>query len=259
MNIKVIVATHKEYRMPTDSMYIPVQVGFAIASSELPYLHDNTGDNISNKNKNYCELTAIYWAWKNLDADYYGLVHYRRYFRSRNKHNSDKLNNIFTKEETESILKKYDIILPKKRHYWIETNYSQYIHAHHKVDLETTRDIISRKYPEYLASYDKIMDKRSGHRFNMFIMKNDVFKDYCSWLFDILFELERELDISGYSQYDARVFGFVSERLLDVFIDKNNIKYKEISVLYLEKQNWCKKVLNFLKRKIKATYTKIMN
>lgn len=254
MDIKVIVAAHKEYRMPTEPMYIPVQVGSAIAPSELPYLHDNTGDNISNKNKNYCELTAIYWTWKNLDADYYGLVHYRRYFRSRTKHGSDKLKNILTKEETESILDKYNVILPKKRHYWIETNYSQYIHAHNKEDLDTTRDIISRRYPEYLASYDKLMNKRSGHRFNMFIMKKNIFNDYCSWLFDILFELEKNLDISSYSQYDARVFGFVSERLLDVFIDTNKIKYKERSVLYLEKQNWCKKILYFLMRKIKARW-----
>ena len=41
---------------------------------------DNEGANISSKNKSYCELTTQYWAWKNVDADYYGFCHYRRFF-----------------------------------------------------------------------------------------------------------------------------------------------------------------------------------
>ena len=84
----------------------------------------------------------------------------------------------------------------------------------------------------------------------MFVMKKEYFRQYCEWLFDILFELEKRLDISDYSENDARVFGFVSERLLDVWIDTNQLDYRNLSVEFMEKQNWLKKGGNFLLRKI---------
>lgn len=79
MEIKVIVAAHKKYQMPKDELYLPLQVGSALHDS-IGYARDNDGDNISDKNPNFCELTGLYWAWKNLDADAVGLVHYRRHF-----------------------------------------------------------------------------------------------------------------------------------------------------------------------------------
>lgn len=83
----------------------------------------------------------------------------------------------------------------------------------------------------------------------MMIMKKKYFDEYCEWLFDILFELEKRLDISGYSDYDARVFGFVSERLLDVWVFTKNYKYKELPVGFMEDEHWGRKINNFLKRK----------
>ncbi|MBQ3973839.1 MAG: DUF4422 domain-containing protein, partial [Lachnospiraceae bacterium] len=74
--IKIIVASHKSYWMPEDPVYLPVQVG-AAGKEDLGYVRDDSGDNISGKNVNYCELTGLYWAWKNLEADYIGLAHYR--------------------------------------------------------------------------------------------------------------------------------------------------------------------------------------
>ena len=84
----------------------------------------------------------------------------------------------------------------------------------------------------------------------MFIMKSDLFDSYCEWMFDVLFELEKRLDISDYNAYDARVFGFVSERLLDIWIQTNNLTYINTPVEFMEKQNWLVKGTNFLKRKI---------
>lgn len=249
MNICIIVATHKTYRMPSDSMYLPLQVGAQI-NNDLGYTKDNTGINISSKNKNYCELTGLYWLWKNKsnDYDYLGLVHYRRYFAL--KRIGNKKDRIINRTQLEKLLKDNDVILPAPRNYLIETNYSQYIHAHHKQDLDTTKEIIKEKYPNYLRSYEKIMNLTKGHRFNMFIMKRDIFNDYCEWLFNILFELEKRLDISSYNSNDSRVFGFVGERLLDVYLDTNNIEYKDIPYVYLENQNWIIKGFNFLKRKV---------
>ncbi len=243
MKIQIIVATHKTYKMPTDPMYVPLQVG-SEGKPSLGYLKDNVGDNISAKNANYCELTGLYWAWKHMNTDYLGLVHYRRYFsKGRWK------KRILQQADVEKLLQQADVILPKKRNYFIETTYNQYIHAHHEQDLVKTREILAEQYPAYVTKYDEIMQRTSGHRFNMLLMKWDKLDAYCTWLFAILGELEKRLDISSYSAYDARVFGFVAERLLDVWIETNNVKYVEAPFWYIEKQNWLKKGGAFLKRK----------
>lgn len=246
-DIKIIVATHKPYWMPTDKLYVPVQVG-AAGKDSLGFTPDNTGENISVKNANYCELTGLYWAWKNLDCEYMGLAHYRRHFTVL-RGTSDR-RDVLTLDQARGLFHNADALLPIKRNYWIESNYSQYVHAHHAIDLDETRRIIEEKYPDYLTAYDSCMKKTTGHRFNMFIMRKDLVDAYCSWLFDILFELEKRLDISNYSKNDQRVFGFVSERLLDVWLETNHIKYRDIPYIFLEKENWITKGVNFILRKM---------
>lgn len=248
MDIKIIVATHKKYWMPTDEMYLPIHVGKK-GKEDIGYVGDDTGENISEKNKNYCELTGLYWAWKHLNAEYKGLAHYRRHFMMKGAKGTKK-EMVMTKEQLETLLQKSDIILPNPRNYFIETNYSQYVHAHHSEDLDITRDILQERYPKYVKAFDETMKRTIGHRFNMFIMKADLFDNYCEWMFDVLFELEKRLDISNYSAYDARVFGFVSERLLDIWLETNDLKYVNTPVEFMEDQNWFKKGMNFLKRKV---------
>lgn len=242
--LKIIVAAHKPYRMPEDPAYLPVQVGAAGKPPIDGWQRDDAGENISTRNANWCELTGLYWAWKNLKADVLGLAHYRRHFKGAH--------GIATGDELAKALEGVDAILPKKRNYFVETNYSQYVHAHHAIDLETTRQILGERCPGYLAAYDKSMKRTSGHRFNMFVMRRELADRYCTWLFGILFELERRLDISSYSVNDARVFGFVSERLLDVWFETNGIRFAELPVLNLESQHWPKKILAFLMRKMCA-------
>lgn len=248
MKILIGVMTHKKYDMPKSDIYLPIQVGASL-SDDLGYQKDNEGINISEKNKNYCELTGLYWLWKNKinDYDYIGLDHYRRYFASSNFGN--KKDRIIDSKQLTKLLENNDVLLPRQRNYFIETNYTQYIHSHHKEDLDLTRQIIKDKYSDYLKSYDYVMNLTKGHRFNMFVMKSDILNDYCTWLFDILFELEKRLDISNYDKNDARVFGFVSERLLDVYIKRNNIAYKDIPYVYMEDINWIDKGWKFIKRK----------
>lgn len=248
-DVKIIVATHKPYWMPSDPLYVPVHVG-AEGKERLGFTPDNTGDNISSRNANYCELTGLYWAWKNLDCEYLGLAHYRRHFTVL-RGTSDR-RDVMSLDQARSLLANNDVLLPTKRNYWIESNYTQYVHAHHKEDLDTTREIIMERYPKYIKAYDSSMKKTTGHRFNMFIMKKELADAYCAWLFDILFELEKRLDISEYSANDKRVFGFVSERLLDVWLETNGIKSKDIPYIFLEKENWFTKIMNFIMRKLKA-------
>ncbi len=247
--IRIIVAAHKPYWMPADAAYLPLQVG-AAGKPKLGWACDDSGDNISEKNACYCELTGLYWAWKNLDCAALGLVHYRRHFCL--KRFTKNRGNILTGLQAAALLAEADVLVPARRHYWIETNYSQYAHAHHAVDLDVTRQIITERFPEYLKTFDAVMKRTSGHRFNMFIMKWELASRYCTWLFEILFELEKRLDISDYNANDRRVFGFVAERLLDVWLETNGIRYREIPYMFLENQHWLKKGAAFVLRKLKG-------
>lgn len=246
--IKVIVATHKEYDMPKDKMYLPLQVG-AEGKQSLGYKKDNTGDNISLKNPNFCELTGLYWAWKNLKEDYIGLSHYRRHFSSKVINKKDLINSVLTLEEADEIFNSTDIIVANLRKYYIENLYSHYANTLYVEPLDITGEIIKEKYPEYLEEFNKLKTRTSAHMFNMFIMKKDKLDEYCTWLFDILFELEKRVDNSKYDSFHARFYGRVSELLLDVWLNTNGYSYKEVKVISMENINWVKKGTSFLKAK----------
>jgi hypothetical protein len=246
MKIKIIVAAHKPYQMPKDDIYLPLHVGHA-GKPDIGFQGDDTGENISTKNANYCELTGLYWAWKNLDADYLGLVHYRRLFSI--KKNKDINKSILTREQLEPILKKSDVVLPKKRKYYIETIYSHYSHTFYASHLDKTRDIISRICPEYIPAFNRVMGSTQAHMFNMFIMKRELADRYCKWLFNILFQLEKEIDISKLNDFEARLFGRISEVLLDVWIIANSISYTEVNFIYKESIDWKKKIASFFSAK----------
>ena len=250
MDIKIIVASHKKYWMPADDIYLPLHVGKE-GKADIGFIGDNTGDNISNKNANYCELTGLYWAWKNIPAEYIGLCHYRRYFTRSNPCScSKKKQVILTKAEWEELLNEHPIIVPDKRKYYIETNRSHYNHSHYAKDLDMTEKIIQEKYPQYSEAFSKVMERTWAHMFNMFVMRRDYFDEYCNWLFDVLQELEKRTDITDYDVVEARIYGYISELLLDVWLETNKLEYYEQNVAFLEPQNWLKKGGVFLKRKI---------
>ena len=250
MNIKILVATHKKYWMPQDKIYLPIQLGSAI-NKKLGYCRDDIGENISAKQPYYAELTAIYWAWKNLKADYIGINHYRRYFSKQKYHifgEADK-NKLFNYDDFYQLLKKYPVILPKPRDYFIETRYSQYKHAHDINDLLLVKKVVQRIYPQYIPAFDKTLNKTSGHILNMFVMRYDLYCEYCRWLFTILFETEKLIDLKKHTGYQQRVMGYIAERLLDVWLEHNKIEYKDVNYVVLENVNWFKKIVLFLKRK----------
>lgn len=258
-NIRIIIATHKKYRMPKSEMYTPVQVG-AEGKASLCYYRDNKGDNISEKNPSYCELTGLYWAWKNVDADFLGLVHYRRHFTNKSfwqRLGKDKFECVLTREEASALTEEYDVILPRKRRYYIESLYSHYAHTHYSVHLDETRKIIKEIYPDYLSAYDKVINQRSAYMFNMMIMKKEHFDSYCEWLFNILFELEKRTSTSDLSDFQGRFYGRVSEILFNVWLSKqisdgkiSSSKVKTLVCIHMEKINWFKKGSAFISAKL---------
>ena len=256
--IKIIVAAHLDYKMPADKIYQPMFVGAALhkeraaALSAKGYLLDDSGDNISNRNNTYSELTGLYWAWKNLDADYLGLVHYRRHFKGF--HSGPKA--ILSERDLRSLLHNYRIIVPEKRHYYIESLYSHYEHTHYAEHLKKAREILSKKCPEYLASYDHVMRRSWGYMFNMMIMERPLLNSYCGWLFPILFELEKEIDTGSLTGYQSRYCGRVAEILFNVWLDDQiyigKIKPREVCeqpLVYLGHVDWARKISSFLRAK----------
>lgn len=258
----VVVAAHKDCVMPGDRMYIPLHVGAEgkLAGDGTPldlgFQKDNTGENISALNSQFCELTGLYWAWKNLSSEYLGLAHYRRHFRGK-KRKKNKYESILRYRELRPMLNGARVIVPKKRRYYIETLYSHYEHTHHIEELDTAREILEERYPEYLPSYERVMRQNWGYMFNMMIMKKDLVDEYCTWIFDILFDLvERLKGREGLTDFDLRYPGRVSELFFNVWlarqVESGRIKkeeIREVPFVYTEKINYRQKVVTFLTAK----------
>lgn len=236
--VTVAVACHLPVIPPEDGMYLPVQAGRALRDG-IGFVGDDTGDNISAKNPYYCELTVLYWAERNIDADYIGLAHYRRHFSLDKK-------NILTGSQAQALLEKADVILPEKRNYYITDLYSHYVKSLQREPLDIAIDVISDKYPQYMPAVEKLHKRKSAHMFNMMIMRRDLLRDYCDWLFDLLGEVEKRVDVDGMSGFDARFFGRISELMLDVWLETNGVGYTEVPFVYLAKVNKIGKAFDFI-------------
>lgn len=260
--IKILISCHKDTAYIGNDILTPIFIGAAInKNNPLNMLRDDKGENISIKNPSYCELTAQYWAWKNLDADYYGFCHYRRYFSFAQKwHTQDVWGMINESNPTEQgLLQRYgwdeisirncleetDIVttLVQDIRKFPDSNKNLYRHYAsasnlYIKDVDTLLEIIKDKYPDY---HNDALNFFNGHQAcfcNMFIMRKDIFFDYCKWLFDILAEFELRADMSHYNKQALRTPGHLAERLLNIYLlhikNKNNqLKIKELqSVLF---------------------------
>lgn len=205
MKITMYIMAHKKFEKPNLEEYIPLHVGRE-GKKDLGYLCDNTGENISIKNANYCELTGIYWIWKNdKESDIVGISHYRRYFTLQKF--GANLKKILNKTQVENIFEQgYGIILPKKEIYK-ETAYDQYfLSSGLPEDLENIKKILTSKYPDYIESFEKVMNQNFMHQFNMMICNKKIYDDYCLWLFNILFELEKVTNLKNRTDYQQRIY-----------------------------------------------------
>lgn len=248
--ISVVVALHKPYSVPQSSLYIPLHVGANLNPGILTeYAQDNQGDNISELNPYYSELTGLYWLWKNNNSDYKGLVHYRRYFASPSKKRKMSTKSFFEKiasyDDFKDAFSDTNLVLPIKRNYIIETIYTHYKHTLPVRPLDITREILSQKESFYLDDFDYVMNSTRAHMFNMLVARSDIYDSYCSWLFPILEELIIRINPSKYDKFHARFPGRISELLLDVWVRHHNISYKEFSTISPEKTDWLEKGRKF--------------
>ena len=256
-NIKIFICTHKEVGLPTHPYFLPIQAGAALHDKISGYQPDDEGDNISNKNPHFCELTCHYWAWKNLkDVDIVGLNHYRRYFDfsrrwpqfSADKHfiaTEEFLKQEYNFPDLDNLLQKYDIILPIARH-WRVSNTRQYGNYHIAKDWEMLRQIIKERSPQYIPAFEKTMDhSNKSVGYNMFITHWKHFDAYSEWLFDILLEVERRVPPIN-DPIQSRIYGYMSERLINVFCEHHHLNIKNIPLImpldnfeiHLNVSNW---------------------
>lgn len=253
MDIKILVSTHKPYIMPKDvSLYLPIQVGYDEVSEHFGYQGDNIGDNISYKHRYYSDLSAVYWGWKNLNVEYMGSCHYRRYFVSKKlKYNDDKFfRYILNRKELEKLLTKCPVIVAKKRHYYIETIEEHFKHTHESSDFDLLRTVIAEISPEYLKAFENVAKSTSAHLFNTFIMRKDYVNSFCSFMFPILFEVEKRVDFSGRTEFESRTCGYLAEFLLDTWIIKNKIDYQEVELRVLDGENKFRKAVAMIRSKM---------
>ena len=246
--IKILVCCHKPCELPQDKVFLPIHVGAAISNTELGIQRDDQlngafCDNISDKNRSFCELTAIYWAWKNIkkiypDLQYIGLNHYRRFFSFNEKRVTGSgipknIRNIsqykFDMSLVESSLKSNKVITTPKAH--LKTSLAgSYEHCHNSSDLRIIHDIVRDDYPEFLGTFNDVyLGKNFFYDCNMFIMPWDEFDSYCEWIFGILFKAEKLIDISNYDTYQKRIYGFLAEHLWTVWVIHKQYQLKSLN------------------------------
>lgn len=227
MDIKIFVITHKNTEIPKIPGYASLLAGASLKKAEGCFdVRDNEGIHISERNRSFCELTGMYWIWKNSHADVVGICHYRRFF-SRNGFLTDE--KYYLKEkDIKKILKKRRLILPKKFSYGGSVlqgiNFAPNIK-----DMGELYQALMACSPDYEGDYRWFLGQNHTYFHNMCIMKKDDFDAYCSWLFPILFYMEMIHDINRErSPYRKRLFGFLAERLLPVWLH-HNVKPSEIA------------------------------
>lgn len=220
--LQMYVMTHVPFDVPQDPIYHPLHVGRAL-KEDLGYAGDDTGDNISSLNPYYSELTGLYWVWKNVrNTEYVGLCHYRRYFMNEQ-------DQVMSKADFMPILEKYDVIIARlttaKQCYR-----DAYAEAHNIHDLDVVGEVIAQFYPDCMPIFEKVISENKSCNGNLFVTTKKLFDEYAQWLFSIFAVAEERIDVSTYDDYHKRVYGFLSEQLLYVWVLYRRLNYCEVPV-----------------------------
>jgi hypothetical protein len=212
---RMYVMTHKDFQHPNMEGFFPLQVGSAL-HEDLGYLWDDTCDNISDLNPYYGELTGQYWVWKNdHDTQNIGCCHYRRYFLNSQKQ-------LMSIDELEDELSNTDILAAciEDPRTWREL----YGAGHNINDLLAMGAVLQENEPDAFALFEQLLDSHTICFGNMYAMPKRIFDEYMEWLFPILLETGERIDISGYDAYEKRVFGLLSENMIQIFANTRGYK-----------------------------------
>ena len=260
---KILVCCHKPDNFKNDEVYMPIHVGKANSKYELGIQGDDTGDNISKENPHFCELTGLYWAWKNMQpVDYIGLCHYRRYFNFHTHGtmfsdstiiHSEKFDDLdLSLPNIDGLFSQYDAVIAKPRIYPYSLSVD-YCVGQVSEDLLTLYEVVEAKYPDYSVDMKNVFLKNNKlSHYNMFILRWEDFNNYCEWLFDVLFEVRKKINIENYSVYQGRIWGFMSERLLQVWLLHNNKRVKHYPIYWIVDYKQQKSIFDRMQRYLRA-------
>lgn len=237
--ISISLCYHQDYTI-VPPLCVPVQGGAAIQSAVRGENPDfGVNGSISEKNREYCELTVQYHAWKNIAANAYGFCHYRRFFCFNDNVQRPYLSyaaltpaqiaRFFkTEDEITEYLRGCDILLPFAEDMGVPVA-EHYCASkfHYKQDLELFAQVTSELFPELCPSVDAYLAQNKQYLCNMFIMKKEYFYEYCSFLFSILQEFDRRKERHGDFLSD-RTNGYLGERFLGIYI--HYIRQKEVTI-----------------------------
>lgn len=246
MAVRIFTMTHKRFEVPGDAMYVPLHVGHKNAEEDFGYIGDDTGDNISDLNCYYAELSGVYWVWKNYTgADYVGICHYRRYL-------TDEEGYVFSEAAYGQILSEYDIVTTKQLE--LPGSYRNGFAAHHNVGtLDETGRIIAELYPEDYDTFVSLVHRNKTYFGNIMVAGKKLYDAYCEWLFSIFFVLQQRIDLTFADDYHKRVFGFISEFLLYVWVTARKLRAYECRVAIIgekkETNEVTKKMAGFFRKK----------
>ena len=219
MKVKIYTMTHKRFPEPEDEIYIPLHVGRKSAD-DLGYMGDDTGDNISELNWMYGELTGLYWVWKQeTEADIIGICHYRRYFLNES-------GSFMTQAEYENALADCDVMVSELLSVG-GRNRDNFAKAHNIADMDAVGDAIRKLYPQDYPAYCQVMEDDKCCYGNLMVTSREKYNEYCEWLFSLFDEASDKIDVSGYDMYHKRVYGFLSEVLLYVWVVARGYRIKE--------------------------------
>lgn len=239
-DIKIFVCCHRQYEL-IPPLCEPIQCGASINPIIDGILHDNDGENISDRNREYCELTAHYYAWRNIDAEYYGFCHYRRFFSAedysrpylvRGSLSEAEKNKLLQDEDYwRGLIKSYEIIAPKSENMGLTAGeHYRGSPFHYTEDLNLFMDILSEKAPQLCNTAKKYLSQNRQYFCNMFIMNKRHFFRYCEWLFRLLEEFDRRKTLHGSFQSD-RTDGYLGELFTGIYFNycaENGTKIKEL-------------------------------
>jgi lipopolysaccharide biosynthesis glycosyltransferase len=255
MRAKIFVTYHKETHLVNGGILEPIQVGKGPALPGCTY-RDDTGRNIADRNDRYCEMTAAYWVWQNCsDQEAIGLLHYRRFLDfSGNPSDLDEWGVVNVKTFTTDFVRRFglddatitgvigsaDIVLPRQwsvRKAGFRTLHEHYAKApyHHEADLIRCLDLIRESCPDYVDSWHEVMQGESGWFNNMFVMRSEIFQQYCHWVFPLLEELEKRIPLQHYGTQERRVLGYLAERLLNVWLRRHLELHPKTSIRELDR------------------------
>jgi hypothetical protein len=224
-DLKVFVVTHKPVIYPDDPAYECIQAGAALHRN-FTALRDDSGDNISIKNKYYSELTAHYWIWKNVTADYIGLVHYRRHFAPVDGRILHLGKWIASGEDLSAGLHPNKVIIAKPFYFHYDgssrpQSLEQQYFAIHGFELVHARRAVAEVDSSYLPTFDFVMRNNCLYAFNLCVASKGKLDNYFSWVFKVLLLVEGLVNLKSLDGYAARVAAFLSERLFTVWLVHN--------------------------------------